>query len=133
LEYNIEGAQIHCARTRMAHTPFGRRPSPSLGRHACILAGGHRSSVELRSSRSPSSNRRRRCRAGVSRPPTARHFGDVPPMLRPLFTSYLLPLPPIAIHHAERHEFVGNRAESEARAVCPDSTPTLMSAEGRHS
>jgi hypothetical protein len=48
----------------------------------------------------------------------------VPPMVRPLFTSYLLPLtsyllpltsypyllplPPIAILH-ERHEFVGNR------------------------
>jgi hypothetical protein len=28
----------------------------------------------------PASNRRRRCRAGISRPPTARHFGDVPPM-----------------------------------------------------
>jgi hypothetical protein len=38
----------------------------------------------------------------------------------------------IAILRAGRHEFVGNRAENEARAVCPDSSPTLVSAEGRH-
>jgi hypothetical protein len=42
----------------------------------------------------PASNRRRRCRAGVSRPITYGHFGDVPPMLRPLFTLYFTACPP---------------------------------------
>jgi hypothetical protein len=37
-----------------------------------FLAGGHRSSVELRPSRNPSSNRRRRCRAGVGCPSTVK-------------------------------------------------------------
>jgi hypothetical protein len=52
----------------ISHTCFGRRPSPPVRPHACTLAGGHRSSVELRPSRNPSSNRRRRCRAGVGMP-----------------------------------------------------------------
>jgi hypothetical protein len=107
------------------------RSSHSPVSAACILAGGHRSSVELRPSRNPSSNRRRRCRAGVD---DATHTTGTSEMCRLccdhglLFTSYFL----IAILHADRHEFVGNRAESEARAVCPDSSLTLKSAEGRH-
>jgi hypothetical protein len=59
----------HCARIRTAHSrPRIFWPEVIALPHACILAGGHRSSVELRPSRNPSSNRRRRCRAGVSRP-----------------------------------------------------------------
>jgi hypothetical protein len=69
------------APTRPTHA-FARLPS--LPTPACIflpeaiaprsrphtfLAGGHRSSVELRPSRNPSSNRRRRCRAGVAAHP----------------------------------------------------------------
>jgi hypothetical protein len=77
------GAQIHCARTRTAHTRFcsatitfyarmyflaGGHHTPTRQSHPCILAGGHRtshlpthalagghrSSVELRPSRNPS-------------------------------------------------------------------------------
>jgi hypothetical protein len=71
--------------------------------HAYFLAGGHRTprqphvlwpeAIAARWSCgphvTPASNRRRRCRAGVDDAhPQHGHFGDVPPMLRPLFTSY---------------------------------------------
>jgi hypothetical protein len=50
---SLVGAQIHCARMACPNT-FHISGRPSHSRHACILAGGHRSSVELRPSRNPS-------------------------------------------------------------------------------
>jgi hypothetical protein len=65
--------------------------------------------------------------AGLGLPTVTKNRSESVHTLPLLFTSYL-PLP----FTMPRGEFVGNRAESEARAVCPDSSPTLVSAEGRH-
>jgi hypothetical protein len=51
--------------------------------------------------------------------PQRGHFGDVPPTLLSRLTSYFL----IAILHAERHEFVGNPGEREARAHLRGQAP----------
>jgi hypothetical protein len=127
----------------------GRPSNPASA--ACILAGGHRNSVELRPSRNPSlkssetmpswgrrcqptARALRRCAAYVA---TTFYSLLSLPLCCPccdhvlLFTFYsLLPIPlcrlrcdhtitsyfPIAILRAGRHEFVGNRGESEIRA-----------------
>jgi hypothetical protein len=102
------GASIYCAHTR--------RPSRSRQLHACFwpevialapasrvflagghrtraslrvfLAGGHRSSVELRPSRNPSLKSSEMMPSwGITPPPTSGHFGDVPSLVRSLFTS----------------------------------------------
>jgi len=128
---SLVGAQLHCARTRTAHTrfcsanitphahpcTFGRRPSPHAPAHTRILAGGHRSSVELRPSRNPSLKSSKMMPSwGITPHPQRGHFGDVPPMLRSCLTSSLL-------FSIERHEFVGNPGEREARAHLRGQAP----------
>jgi hypothetical protein len=82
---SLVGAQIHCARTRTAHTRFcsatitsyarmffGHRPSPTRQPTHVFWPEAIAARWSCGPHVTPASNRRRRCRAGVSRPPTPR-------------------------------------------------------------